>query len=40
MTANERYYFPIQVRYADTDAQGHVFFGNYFTLVSGNPEAS
>jgi len=31
MTANERYYFPIQVRYADTDAQGHVFFGNYFT---------
>ncbi|MFQ5435139.1 MAG: acyl-CoA thioesterase [Anaerolineae bacterium] len=26
-----RYYFPIQVRYADTDAQGHVFFGNYLT---------
>lgn len=26
-----RYYYPIQVRYADTDAQGHVFFGNYLT---------
>lgn len=25
------YYFPIQVRFADTDAQGHVFFGNYLT---------
>jgi acyl-CoA thioester hydrolase len=22
---------PIQVRFADTDAQGHVFFGNYLT---------
>jgi acyl-CoA thioester hydrolase len=22
--------FPIRVRYADTDAQGHVFFANYF----------
>ncbi|MEJ2488086.1 MAG: thioesterase family protein [Anaerolineales bacterium] len=26
-----RYYQLIQVRYADTDAQGHVFFGNYLT---------
>lgn len=26
-----RFHFPIQVRYADTDGQGHVFFGNYFT---------
>ena len=25
------YFFTIQVRFADTDAQGHVFFGNYFT---------
>jgi len=25
------YYHPIQVRFADTDAQGHVFFGEYFT---------
>lgn len=25
------YFFPIQVRFADTDAQGHVFFGTYFT---------
>ncbi|RME41578.1 MAG: acyl-CoA thioesterase [Caldilineae bacterium] len=30
---NYRYYFPLQVRYADTDAQGHVFFGNYFTFL-------
>ena len=26
-----RFIHPIQVRYADTDAQGHVFFGNYLT---------
>ena len=26
------YFFPIQVRFADTDAQGHVFFGNYLTF--------
>ncbi len=25
------YYFPIQVRFADTDMQGHVFFGTYLT---------
>jgi acyl-CoA thioester hydrolase len=24
--------FPLKVRHADTDAQGHVFFGNYFTF--------
>ncbi len=24
------YFLPLQVRFADTDAQGHVFFGNYF----------
>jgi hypothetical protein len=23
--------YPIEVRFADTDLQGHVFFGNYFT---------
>jgi len=23
--------FPVRVRFADTDLQGHVFFGNYFT---------
>lgn len=28
-----RYQFPLQVRYADTDAQGHVFFGNYLTYL-------
>ena len=28
-----RFSFPIKVRYADTDAQGHVFFGNYFTFM-------
>jgi acyl-CoA thioester hydrolase len=27
-----RFYHPIRVRYADTDAQGHVFFGNYLTF--------
>ncbi|MDL1897417.1 acyl-CoA thioesterase [Anaerolineae bacterium CFX7] len=26
------YYFPLQVRFADTDAQGHAFFGSYFTF--------
>ena len=26
-----RYYFSIPVRFADTDAQTHVFFANYFT---------
>lgn len=26
-----RYHLPLQVRYADTDAQGHVFFANYLT---------
>jgi acyl-CoA thioester hydrolase len=26
------YYFPLQVRFADTDAQGHAFFGAYFTF--------
>jgi len=25
--------FPIRVRFADTDQQGHVFFGNYFTFM-------
>jgi acyl-CoA thioester hydrolase len=29
--ARFRFSFPLKVRYADTDAQGHVFFGNYFT---------
>jgi acyl-CoA thioester hydrolase len=28
-----RFFFPLKVRYADTDAQGHVFFGNYFTFM-------
>jgi acyl-CoA thioester hydrolase len=23
--------YPLKVRYAETDAQGHVFFGNYYT---------
>ena len=23
--------YPLRVRYAETDAQGHVFFGNYYT---------
>jgi acyl-CoA thioester hydrolase len=28
-----RFYLPIQVRFADTDALGHVFFGSYFTFM-------
>lgn len=28
-----KYYFSIPVRYADTDAQTHVFFANYFTYL-------
>ena len=28
-----RFSFPIQVRFADTDAQGHAFFGSYFTYM-------
>jgi acyl-CoA thioester hydrolase len=30
-TDRYRFFHPIQVRYADTDAQGHVFFSNYLT---------
>jgi acyl-CoA thioester hydrolase len=26
-----KFYHPLKVRYVETDAQGHVFFGNYFT---------
>ncbi len=26
-----KFHHPLKVRYAETDAQGHVFFGNYFT---------
>ena len=26
-----RFSLPVKVRFADTDLQGHVFFGNYFT---------
>jgi acyl-CoA thioester hydrolase len=28
-----RFYFPMHVRFADTDALGHVFFGSYFTFM-------
>ncbi len=28
-----RFHLPIQVRFADTDAQGHTFFGSYFTFM-------
>lgn len=28
-----RFFFPIRVRFADTDLQGHVFFSNYFTYM-------
>lgn len=26
-----KFHYPLKVRYAETDAQGHVFFGNYYT---------
>ena len=32
-TPPPRFYLPIQVRFADTDAQGHTFFGSYFTFM-------
>jgi acyl-CoA thioester hydrolase len=32
-TSLDRFHLPIQVRFADTDALGHVFFGSYFTYM-------
>ena len=29
---NGRVIIPVDIRFSDTDANGHVFFGNYFTL--------
>jgi len=26
-----RFYYPVKVRFVETDAQGHVFFGHYLT---------
>jgi acyl-CoA thioester hydrolase len=31
MSQKYRFYFPLRVRYVETDAQRHVFFGNYLT---------
>ncbi len=31
MEKRPRFYTPLKVRYAETDMQGHVFFGNYLT---------
>ncbi len=31
MGAKFKFYHPIKVRYVETDAQGHVFFGHYLT---------
>ena len=31
MTKEFRYFYPLRVRFAETDLQGHVFFGTYFT---------
>jgi len=28
-----QFFLPLRVRFADTDLQGHVFFGNYFTYM-------
>ena len=31
--SHARFFLPVHVRFADTDQQGHVFFGNYFTYM-------
>jgi len=31
MEDRPRFFYPVQVRYVETDMQGHVFFGHYFT---------
>ncbi len=31
MAEKFKFRYPLKVRYAETDAQGHVFFGNYYT---------
>jgi acyl-CoA thioester hydrolase len=31
MSQRFKFSYPLKVRYAETDAQGHVFFGNYYT---------
>ncbi len=31
MESHFRFFAPVQVRYVETDMQGHVFFGHYFT---------
>ncbi len=31
MSDKFKFYYPIKVRYVETDAQGHVFFGHYYT---------
>ncbi len=31
MAGKSKFYYPIKVRFVETDAQGHVFFGHYLT---------
>ena len=31
MSQKYKFYYPLRVRYVETDAQGHVFFGHYLT---------
>ncbi|MDH4207909.1 MAG: acyl-CoA thioesterase [Anaerolineae bacterium] len=31
MSDKFKFFYPLKVRFAETDAQGHVFFGNYYT---------
>ena len=31
MAEKYRFYYPLKVRFVETDAQGHVFFGHYLT---------
>jgi hypothetical protein len=31
MAEKSKFYYPVKVRFVETDAQGHVFFGHYLT---------
>ncbi len=39
MTNTFRFFTPVKVRYNDTDAQGHVYFGQYYTFFDEGVEA-
>ncbi|MDX1522721.1 MAG: thioesterase family protein [Anaerolineae bacterium] len=39
MTDTFKFFTPVKVRYNDTDAQGHVYFGQYYTFFDEGVEA-